>query len=454
MLRETILGYITIKDLDGLKEMLNNAEAIEILYAFNDLSDEDQVIVFRLLSKNAALELFEQLDTDHQQNLIRAFKHEGIIEYVNEMAPDDRVRLLDELPATVAKKLLDSLSPVERRATNVLMGYQPETAGRVMTTEYITLRRDMSVNQALEQVRAQAKDKETIYTMYIADRSRKLDGVVSLKELIVADGESKLEDVMTHHVIKVTTDTDQEDVANLLKEMDFLTIPVVDKEDRLLGIVTIDDAIDILEEEATEDIYDQAGFADITGNEADRAEVLSHGTIWQIWKVRLPFLMITLVAGMISGSVIGAFEEVLEAVVVVAFFIPMIMDMGGSVGTQSSTVFVRGVALGHINVKQFWNHLFKEIFIGFSIGAVVGTLAGILAFVWRGMPMLGLSVGLAMMATSTLAATLGFFVPYLLIRFKLDQAAGSTPIITSIKDIAGLLIYFGFASIFLHNLIY
>ena len=453
MLRETIIGYIKIKDLDGLKKMLNNAEEIEILYAFNDLSDEDQVIVFRLLSKDAALELFEQLDTDHQQNLMRAFKHEGIIEFVNEMAPDDRVRLLDELPATVAKKLLDSLSPEERQATNVLMGYQPETAGRVMTTEYITLRRDMSVNQALEQVRAQAKDTETIYTMYITDRSRKLEGVVSLKELIMADGASSLESVMTHHVIKVTTDTDQEEVANTLKEMDFLTIPVVDKEDRLLGIVTIDDAMDILEEEATEDIYDQAGFADITG-EANRAEVLSHGTVWQIWKVRLPFLMITLIAGMISGSVIGAFEEVLEAVVVVAFFIPMIMDMGGSVGTQSSTVFVRGVALGHINVKQFWAHLFKEIFIGFSIGAVVGTLAGILAFVWRGMPMLGLSVGLAMMATSTLAATLGFFVPYLLIRFKLDQAAGSTPIITSIKDIAGLLIYFGFASIFLSNLIY
>jgi len=455
--KELILTHIENKDMEAMKITLAAAEEMEILYAFHNLSSEEQVIVFRLLSKDHALRVFEDLDTDEQQNLLRAFKGDKAAEFsdfVNELAPDDRVRLLDELPASVAKRLINALSPEERASTNLLMGYAPETAGRVMTTEFISLKRDMTVEQALEKVSAQAKDKETVYTLFVTDESKKLEGVLTLKGLLIArsakgtntgktDGNTRVGDIMSKNAICVLTDTDQEEVARILQELDLLAIPVVDKEQRLVGIVTIDDAIDILEEEATEDIFDAAGFIDIAGKESDRSELLIKGNILKIWAVRLPFLIITLAAGMAAGLILEGFEAILESVVVVAFFIPLIMDMGGTVGTQSSTVFARGVVLGHIDVKYFLKPFIKELSVGVSMGAMVGAVAGIIIGFWLGMPRLGFAVGFSLVATMTLAAVLGFLVPYILIKLKVDQAAGSAPIITSIKDISGLFIYFG-----------
>ena len=452
MLLEQILAYLESKDMKSLKALLNDTEDMEILHAFHDLSSPDQVIVFRLLTKNSALSIFEELDTDEQQNLLSSFTADKTKEFVNELAPDDRVRLLDELPALVAKKLLDSLSPAERKATNVLLGYESETAGRIMTTEYISLKRDMTVENALEKVRKQAKDKETIYILYVTNSSRKLEGVLSLKELLIAESGSKIEDVMVQNAISVSTDTDQEQVARTLQELDLLAIPVVDKEDRLVGIVTIDDAVDILEEEAAEDLLTQGGL--VASSEATRSDLLVRGSFWKIWKVRLPFLFVAMAGGLLAAIVMGGFEETLEAIVGVAFFIPLIMDMGGSVGTQSSTVFARGVALGHIQLKHFFQHFVKEVSIGASLGLITGILCGIIAAFWPGMPpVLGLAVGVALFATTTLAALIGFLVPYVLIKLNFDQAAGSAPIITTIKDVAGLLIYFALVSVFLGNLL-
>jgi len=452
-MKEMILTHIENQDMENLKIMLAGAEEMEFLHAFNGLTSEVQVIVFRLLAKDHALRVFEELDTDVQQNLLRSFTDEKAIEFVNKMAPDDRVKLLDELPAGVAKKLINSLSPEEREATNVLMGYKPETAGHIMTTEFISLKRNMTAAEALEKVRKQAKSMETIYALYITDSAKKLEGALSLKELVCADGSSRIEDIMTKKAISVSTGADQEEVAKTLQELNLLAIPVVDKEGRMVGIVTIDDAVDILEEEATEDIYDAAGLADITGNEADRSEILVKGSLWKIWRVRLPFLLITLVAGLFAGAIIEGFEEALESIAVVAIFIPLIMDMGGNVGTQSSTVFARGVVLGHIDVKSFLRPLMKETGMGFSMGVLIGVTAGIITSIWQGIPLLGLAVGLSLVATMTLAALLGFLVPFVLIKFRVDQAAGSAPIITSIKDIAGLLIYFLFVSTLLGNML-
>jgi len=452
-MKDLIQQHIQNKDMESIKTILSTAEEMEILYAFNDLTAEEQVIVFRLLNKNQALLIFEELDTDLQHNLLRSFTDERAIELVNELAPDDRVRLLDELPASVAKKLIAALSPQEREMTNVLMGYKGETAGRIMTTEFISLTKNMTVTQASEKVRRQAKGKETIYTLFVTDTAKKLEGVLTLKELFLAEPHTTIEDVMTKHTIYVTTDTDQEEVAKTLQELDLLAIPVVDMEARLVGIVTIDDAVDILVEEATEDIYDQAGLADVTDNESSRSEVLIHGNLWKIWKVRLPYLLATLALGMLSGLVIDGFEETLEAVIGVAVFIPVIMGMGGNIGTQSSTVFTRGVVLGHIQLKNFIRHFFKEIGIGLSIGVLVGILAGAVATIWLGMPMLGVAVGIAMIITMTTAALLGFLVPYVLIKLNADQAAGSAPIITTLKDLVALIIYFVCVSLFLGHML-
>ncbi|MCL2386760.1 MAG: magnesium transporter [Defluviitaleaceae bacterium] len=442
-MQELILTHINNKDMEALKAMLATAEEIEILHAFHDLTPEEQLKVFRLLSKDHALRIFEELDTDEQQNLLRSFTDEKAVEFVNELAPDDRVRLLDELPASVAKKLLNSISSAEREATNVLMGYAPKTAGRIMTPEFIRLSRDMTASEALEKVRKRAQEMETVYLLYITDSAKKLEGAISLKELVCSSGDTKVEELMSKKAISVTTDTDQEEVARILQDLDLLAIPVVDKEGRVVGIVTIDDAIDILEEETTEDIFDAAGFADVAGKESDRSEVLTKGRIWKIWAVRLPFLVITLAAGMAAGLIIEGFEAILESVVIVAFFIPLIMDMGGNVGTQSSTVFARGVVLGHIDIKRFLRPFLKELLVGVSMGSMVGVVAGVIISFWIGIPVLGLAVGISLIATMTLAAVLGFIVPFLLIKFKVDQAAGASPIITSIKDISGLFIYFG-----------
>jgi len=460
MLNEKVLGCIKSKDMAQLKVLLAAAEELEILHGFGTLSSEEQVIAFRLLAKDKALSVFEQLDTDLQHNLLNSFTDEKAREFVNEMAPDDRVRLFDELPAGVAKKLIAVISPEEREATNILMGYKAETAGRVMTTEYISLQKEMTVAKALEKVRKQAKDKETIYTLFATDNAKKLEGVVTLKELLVADDSAKVDHVMAKNIISVQADTDQEEVARTLQELDLLAIPVVDSENRLVGMINIDDAVDILEEEATEDMFDQAGIIDIANGEASRSDVLVNGSLWSIWKVRLPILLITLVFAMLSGVIIDEFEAMLESIAMVAIFIPLIMGMSGNVGTQSSTVFARGVVLGQIQIKNFIKPFLKEIGVGFSIGVVLGVVTGVVAAVWQGWShgtetgiMLGLSVGLALIVAMTVASLLGFLVPYVLIRLKVDQAAGSAPIITSIKDIVALLIYFVFVSIFMGNLL-
>jgi len=459
VLTEEISRYLELRDMQALKILLQKSEEMEILHVFHQLSLEDQVIVFRLLSKDKALEVFEDLDTDQQQNLLSSFSNERLVEYLNEIPPDDKVRLLDELPAMVAKRLLAQLDSAERDATYLIMGYEPETAGREMTTEYMALHRDMTVTQALAKIRERAPEVETIYTLFVTYR-RKLVGVLSLRELLLAEPDQVIEDIMYTNVVSVRTYTDQEEVARMLHNLDFLAIPVVDNEDRLVGIITVDDAMDILEEEATEDLLIQSGLASaiVKGKESNRSELLIRGSLWNIWKVRLPFLLITLAAGFAAAMLVEGFEEILETVVAVAFFLPLIMDMGGNVGTQSSTTFARGVALGHIQVKDFLKHFVKEIGVGLNLGLTSGLLAaGIIALgsLWFDYPViLALAVGLTLVVTMTLAASLGFLVPYVLIKLNVDQAAGSAPIITSIKDIAGILIYFAFASLFLSHLLY
>jgi len=456
-LTEEISRCLESRDMQSLKTFLQQSEEMEILRVFHQLSLEDQVIVFRLLSKDKALSVFEDLDTDQQQNLLSSFSNERIIEYMNELAPDDRVKLLDELPAVVAKRLINSLDPEERKSTNVLLGYQPETAGRIMTTEFISLHRGMTAKQALSKARALAAEKETIYTLYVTNSQKRLEGVLSLRGLLTAENDTVIEDIMSKSVISVSTATDQEEAARLLQELDLLAIPVVDTENRLVGIITIDDAMDVLEEEAEEDILIQSGLASVKGAESNRSELLVRGNLWNIWKVRLPFLLITLAAGFAAAWLVEGFEDILNAVVAVAFFLPLIMDMGGNVGTQSSTTFARGVALGHIQIKDFLKHFMKELAVGLNLGLTSGLLAGgliALASLWFDFPAtLALAVGLTLVVTMTLAASLGFLVPYVLIRLNVDQAAGSAPLITSIKDIAGLLIYFLVVSVFMGHVL-
>ncbi len=437
------------KQMEELKVLLNEASVIDVLDLFEEFSLSEIAVLFRLLNKENSLEVFESLDVHYQEKLLLSFTEEKAIEAFSDLAPDDRVRLLDELPARVTKKLLYSLNSEERKKTAVLMGYAPQTAGRLMTPEYVRLKENITAEDALIKIRNLPDSIETLYTLYVTDQSRKLIGVLSLKDLVLAKPDQLIKDIMETQVVKISTDTDQEEAANILYDGGFLAVPVVDREERLVGIVTFDDAMSIMEQEATEDIYNKAGLIRTDKKESNQSARLIEGSYLGTLKVRIPFLLVTMVGGFLAGNVIHAFEETMITLTAVAVFIPVVMDMGGNVGTQSSTIFNRALILGQININRFWRHITREMGVGFFMGLIMGAAAGTIAAIWQGIPMLGLVVGLALIFTITLATILGFFIPYILMKMGLDQAAGADPIITTVKDVTGLLIYFLLVRLFM-----
>ena len=452
--KEAVLTHLKAKEVNGLKKILNEANELDIINIMDEMSNEELAIAYRLLNKDLALEVFEGLDLNDQQKLIKTLTERDAIEIFKELAPDDRVRLLDELPAAVAKRMIASLDREDREEVNLLMGFEPETAGRWMTPEYVRLPMDWTAAHALERLRVFAKQKETIYTMFVTTEKRDLKGVLSLRELLVADETAKIADLMDTDFISFHTGVDQEEVARSMQTLELLAAPIVDKENRLVGIITIDDAMDILQDEATEDILNSAGLvgSDVTESETTRSATLIEGSMPKIWKARIPFLVITMVAGFLAAGVMGQFEDILESVAIVAIFIPIIMDMGGTIGTQSSTIFTRGMLLGHIKLTSIWKHIAKEVSIGISLGTIIGVITGFISYFLTGNLELAMALALALAATMTLAAFLGFVVPYILMKLNLDQATGTGPLITSIKDISGLLIYFGLVALFFGTL--
>lgn len=453
-------GLLEEKSFETLKNELAEASFQEVVELFNSPDGigetRDLVLLFRLLSKDRSLEVFESMNADQQERLLNAFSDDQAVELLSELDPDDRARLLGEVPAKIAKKLIRNLSKEEREKTDLLLNYPPETAGRIMTPDYVSLKKEMSVKEALDKLRRnkeEMKDKETIYALFVVDKERRLIGALSLRDLVLAEEEEKVEDIMNTEIIKIWTREDQEKVAKVLQDHDLLALPVVDREDRLVGIVTVDDAMDVMEQEATEDMFEKAGLSALHQKELGKSASLVRGNLFKVCQVRIPFLLITLVGGMLAGAVIDTFEETLAAVTAVAIFIPAIMDMGGNTGTQSSTIFTRAWVLGQIDVKNFLRYFFREIGIGLTMGVLLGIMAAFVATFWQGNPWLGAAVGLSMALTMTLAAMLGFLIPYLLVKAGFDQAAGSDPILTTLKDITGLTIYFYSCIFFLSHML-
>ena len=442
-LYEKILNGIESKDMENLKVLLASSEEIEILDAFYDLSNDDQVIIFRLLAKDSALSIFEQLDIDHAQNLLHSFTDERVIEFVNQMAPDDRVKLLDEMPASVAKKLINSLSPQERAATNILMGYEAETAGRIMTTEYISLTKTMTAQQAMDKVRRQAKDKETIYTLFVTDGAKKLEGVLSLKDLLVADSGDIIGDIMSKKTISVYTGDDQEKVAEILQELDLLAIPVVDKEGRLVGICTVDDVIDVIKQETTEDFSKMAAITPIN-------KPYNNMSIAEIVKARSPWLLILMISATFTHMIIESFENALEIVPVLYAAIPMLMDTAGNAGAQSSTTIVRAMSLNEVRLRDIFKIIWKEIRIAVICGIILAVVNfGRMIFLTGTSPMVAVVVSVTLVLTVFVAKAIGSALPMLAERVKLDPAVMSATVVTTIADILALIVYFNIARVLL-----
>jgi magnesium transporter len=389
--------------------------------------------------------VYEYLPVDVQQTLLERLRSGEVLELVEAMSPDDRVRLFDELPAKVVRRLQAELSPAERRVTAQLLGYAPETAGRLMTTEFIDLKEFHSAEQALAIVRRRSASTETIYALYVTDGSRKLTGMLSLRDLVVAEPEARIGDVMTREVISVSTDTDQEEVARAIQRYDFLAIPVVDREQRLVGIVTVDDVIDVIQQEATRDLY--AAGAVQAGDEDDyfRSNLLA------IARRRVVWLLVLLVANSGTSAVIASQEAVLERLVLLAAFIPLLIGTGGNVGAQSSTVVIRGLSTQRIHQLGLGKAVGREALAGALLGLLLALV--VLPWAWlSGGPLVAGAVAASLLAISTLAATAGASLPLLFARFKLDPALMSAPFITTIVDVAGVFIYLQTASRLLSGL--
>ena len=439
-------SMLSVGNYDAVKLLLKPVQPVDIAEAIGNLPTNLQALAFRFLGKDEAISVYEYLDSATQQSLLRLLRSGEMREVVEEMSPDDRARLLEELPAKVVRQLLSELSPEERRVTAQLLGYEAETAGRLMTTEYIALKENQTAATALEIVRRRARDTETIYSLYVTDAQRCLTGILSLRDLVTADLNARIGDVMTGDVLSVATDTDQEKVARTIQRYDFLAVPVVDSEQRLVGIVTVDDVIDVIEQEATRDLY--AAGAVQAGDEDDYFS----SNLFTVARRRIVWLSVLVVASFFTSEVIAANEAVLKQVVLLAAFIPLLGGTGGNVGAQSSTVVIRGLSTQSISVLKPLQAVLREAMAGALLGVLM--MIVVLPFAWwrGGGALVGVSVGISLLAITTLAATAGAAFPLLFDRMGLDPALMSTPFITTCTDVAGTLIYLKTAEWLLLNL--
>ncbi|NMF84433.1 magnesium transporter [Nodosilinea sp. P-1105] len=446
-LREIVTEQLKLlleqRNYDGAKALLVPVQSVDIAEALEGLPQTMQLVAFRLLPRAKAVEVYEYFSTDMQETLIQEFQAQEILEIVNTMAPDDRAELFDELPPQMVRPILAQMSPEERQVTSQLLGYQPETAGRLMTPEYISLEDHWTVAEAAEQVRSLARDREVSYYIYVTDANQVLTGVASMRDLLLADPNQTLAAVMNPNVVYAQTDTDQEEAAQLIQRYDLVALPIVDRQRTLVGVMTVDDAMDVLQIEATEDIYTM-GAVRSEGKNYFQSSLLS------VTRKRIPWLSVLLLTNTLTIFVMSNFEEILDEVVALAFFTPLLIDTGGNVGAQSSTVVIRGLSTDELkNRKPLWVVL-RETLAGGMLGILLGVAVIVLAYVLMGQVQVGITVGISLLAIAVIAATTGAALPFLFNAMGFDPALMSAPFITTVVDILGIFIYLSIATALLN----
>jgi magnesium transporter len=439
---DTFKELLENKQYRALREKLVDSEPTHIADLLYSIPVEEAVIAFRLLPKDIAISVFDYLDGTSQNQLLEAFSDQVARGFLEAMPPDDRTELLDEVPAKVARRLLQILSPEQRRVTLKLLGYEEETAGREMTPLFVDLHSDMTVAQALERVRQLAITRETVYQCYVMDRRRYLIGTVSLKDLVIANPDAKVSDIMKPDPPFVSTYTDREEVAKELREHDVLAIPVVDAEQRLVGTITYDDVADIMEREATEDIY---RFGAVPGTE--RGYFASR--IFSVVKRRTPWLFMLIAVSMVIAPIIFRQEELLAGAWILTAFIPLVIATGGNVGAQSATVVIRGLATGEVNPRRAVTIVSREVGIGAIMGVALGTIALGLVYAFGRNLDAAAVVGITLVGISVMATLVGGALPFIFRLVKIDPALVSAPFLTTVLDIFGVALYFGIARLIL-----
>ncbi len=428
------------KELSAELQKLNEVDIAQFLSA---LDAEKAVYVFRTLNKETAADVFANLDNDMQKAVIHSITDQELAWIMNDLAVDDAVDMVSEMPANVVKRVLKNARPDTRALINKFLNYPDNSAGSIMTAEFTDLRADMTVREAFEHLRETGEDRETIYTCYVIDAMRKLTGVVTVKTLLLSSYETKISDIMCTDVISISTMEDQEEAARLLAKYDFLALPVVDMENCLVGIITVDDAIDVIREETTED------FQKIAATYPSEKPYLKTSVV-TLAKNRIVWLLVLMISDMISGNILGNYEAAFTTMPLLVTFIPMLTDTGGNAGSQSSTLVIRGLAVHEITTHDFLTIFWKEFRVAILCGGVLSLFNYIrLVIQYPGQEMVALTVALAMFCTVLMAKVIGGVLPLIATRFKMDPALMASPLITTIVDAVSLLIYLHIAVVLL-----
>ncbi len=428
------------KDYRTAKELVAQLHPADALELITELGTTERVIVFRLLYKQTAAEVFTDLPPDQQAILLELFTENQTAELFEEMDPDDRAFVLEEFPAGVVKELLGIISPAEREMTAALLGYPEDSAGRIMTPEDVDLRPTMTTKEAIDHIRRVGPNKEMIYICYVIGPYRKLRGTVSLREILFAQPDVLIRDIMTPNPVSVYTHDDQEEAASIAFKYDLLAVPVVDAENRLVGIITIDDLMDVFEEEVTEDIHRMAGMEELP-------ESYFNTRMGVLFRSRMIWLVLLMIAQSFSGVILQHYEDALERMVALVYFVPMLIGTAGNTATQSAALVIRGLAVGEIDLKAVWRVLLRESLMGILLGVILGVLGGFIAYLMGKSVGLFIIVSLAFMCTIFFASIVGAFLPLFFKRIGFDPAIASGPAITTVVDIVGLVIYFSISQI-------
>ena len=440
---EKVFELLSQGNFKELKVLLNESNESDVAECLDELSKEDLAIVFRLLKKDEAVDIFSYMSSDTQEKLIETLSDQEVATIVSKLYIDDAADLIDELPANLVSKVLQNASPTKRKAINEILKYPEDSAGSIMTVEYVDIKSGLTVKECFDRIRRIGLNKETVYTLYVVDADRRLIGVTTVKELLMRDYDTCINDFMEDNVITVTTNEDKEEVAKMFDKYDFLALPVVDNENRLVGIVTVDDAMDVMSEENEEDFEIMAA---MTPSEDD---YLKESVITQ-YKNRIVWLLILMLSSIITGKIISNYEITFSAIPLLVSFIPLLMDTGGNCGSQASTMVIRALATDEIEPKDVLKVWWKEARIGVMCGATLGVVNGLRIFIQYHDLGIAIVIACTLFLTAILAKSLGCFLPMLAKAVKLDPAYMASPLITTITDACSLAIYFNIALMILN----
>ena len=424
-----------------LKEEINEENAPNLAEFFEEIPEDKRILVFRLLTKDNAAETFAYMDSDMQEEIVNSVTDNEVETIINELSVDDAVDFLSELPANVVTRVLKSVSEDRRKTINRFLNYPEDSAGSIMTIEFMAIHQDYTVGKAMELIRKTGIDKETIYTCYVVDSRKKLVGVVSLRNLLLSNDEEKVSDIMEDDVIFVRTLDDQEDTANIFKKYNLIALPVVDNEQRLVGIITVDDIVDVIEEENTEDIEKMSALL-------PSEDQYLKTSVFTLSKNRIIWLLVLMISGTLSSAIISGYNSVLSSSVILAAFLPILMDTGGNAGSQASTLIIRGMAIGEIEMSDVLSVAWKELRVGVICGVVLGFVNFIRILVLGGTPMaVNITVSISLAITVVVSKTIGCMLPMLAKKLRFDPAIMAGPLITTVVDSVSLVIFFNVAKI-------